>query len=141
MNFFKKNKIYIILVIIFFISSFYLFFNNYFKSQFDSGDFILYDSGKVFLEINDQVLEGGIKKQNETVASLMFNLKDENIIDFNYVTYVGLGVFINEINGIRSSNLQNWIYYVNGEKASVGVSNYKLKNGDVVTWKYEKLIN
>ena len=49
-----------------------------------------------------------------------------------------MGKFIVAINGVKGNGDKNWIYYVNGKKAQTGVSNYKLKSGDVVSWKYEK---
>ena len=49
-----------------------------------------------------------------------------------------MGKFIETINGVKGNGDQNWIYYVNGQKAQVGVSNYKIKPGDVVSWKYEE---
>ena len=47
-----------------------------------------------------------------------------------------MGKFIESINDLKNGE-KNWIYYVNGEKANIGVSNYKIKSGDVVSWKYE----
>ncbi len=49
-----------------------------------------------------------------------------------------MGEFITSINGVKNSNTQSWIYYVNGVEAQVGVSNYKINTGDIVSWKYEK---
>ena len=75
--------------------------------------------------------------KNETVYELMDSLRKENKISFTEKTYSGMGKFIDSINGISGNGRENWIYFVNGEIASMGVSNYKLKPGDVVSWKYE----
>ena len=32
--------------------------------------------------------------------------------------------------------LSGWLYKVNGQSSNVGSSQYKLKNGDVIEWKY-----
>lgn len=48
------------------------------------------------------------------------------------------GVFIESIGGVANSNDFVWIYYVNGESASVGADKYELKNGDSVEWRYEQ---
>jgi len=64
-------------------------------------------------------------------------LRNEGKIDFKEKTYVGMGKFIEEINGVKGNGNKYWIYYVNNKKAEVGVSNYKLKSGDVVSWKLE----
>lgn len=93
-----------------------------------------------FLEVNGVKLERTIKEK-ESVYDFMLELEKEGKIKFKDKTYSGLGKMIEEINGIKSNGDNFWIYYVNGEKAKIGVSNYKLSPGDVVSWKYEKDIN
>ena len=75
-------------------------------------------------------------KQN--VYDFMEKLKNEGKINFKEKTYTGMGKFIEELNGIKNNGDKNWIYYVNGKKASIGVSNYKINIGDIVSWKYEE---
>jgi len=74
----------------------------------------------------------------KSVYDFMDTLRQEGKITFTEKNYTGMGKFIETINGIQSNGDQNWIYYVNNQKAKVGVSNYKIKSGDVVSWKYEK---
>jgi hypothetical protein len=54
-----------------------------------------------------------------------------------------LGVFIDEIQGIKNdtSNNMYWMFYVNNKMAEVGVSAYRLSDNDVVEWKYEDTSN
>ena len=78
-------------------------------------------------------LEGEI-----SVYDFMSNLQSESKISFTKKDYLSMGKFIDSINGIKNTGSQYWIYYVNGEKANVGVSNYKINKGDIVSWKYEK---
>lgn len=54
--------------------------------------------------------------------------------------FPGLGFFVEEINGIKNNPQTNeyWIYYINGASAQIGISQYKIKNNDLITWKYEK---
>lgn len=73
-----------------------------------------------------------------TVYDFMSKLRSEGKINFTEKNYTGMGKFIETINGIKNNGGQNWIYYVNGKEAQVGVSNYKIKAGDIVSWKYEK---
>ena len=68
----------------------------------------------------------------------MSQLRNEGKINFTEKNYAGMGKFIETINGVKGNGGQNWIYYVNGKEAQVGVSNYKINPGDVVSWKYEK---
>ena len=91
---------------------------------------------KAFLVINGRKLEEVIKK-NDTIYDFMTRIKEKKSLDFKSKTYSGMGKLIKEINGIKSKGNKYWIYYVNGKKANVGVSNYKIKTGDVVSWKYQ----
>lgn len=72
-----------------------------------------------------------------TVYDFMDKLRKEEKINFTEKNYVGMGKFIVSINEIKGNGDKNWIYYVNNKKAETGVSNYKIKEGDIVSWKYE----
>lgn len=43
-----------------------------------------------------------------------------------------LGIFIASINGIKPTGNKFWLFKINGEGANVGVSSYKLKQGDQI---------
>jgi hypothetical protein len=93
--------------------------------------------GNITLEINDTKYESEIEKEI-SIYDFMSKLRNEGKIDFTEKNYIGMGKFIISINGTKGNGEQNWIYYVNGKKAQIGVSNYKINPGDVVSWKYEK---
>jgi hypothetical protein len=85
----------------------------------------------------------GVSYKDETTGSgsvydFMSKLQNEGKINFTEKYYIGMGEMIVSINGIKNDSNQSWIYYVNDKEASVGVSNYKINPGDVVSWKYEK---
>lgn len=91
---------------------------------------------KTTLEINN------IKYESEIVGVIsvydfMDKLRKEGKINFTEKTYVGMGKLIEEINGLKNNGDKYWIYYINGKEAQVGVSNYKINPGDVVSWKYK----
>lgn len=90
----------------------------------------------VFLEISG-VKYGGIVADEVTIYDFMNNLRANGTIVFKEKNFTGMGKFIEEINGVGSNNQKYWIYYVNGVKAKTGISNYKIKPGDVVSWKLE----
>lgn len=78
-------------------------------------------------------------KTGASVYDLMNLLKAENKIIFFGKDYSELGFFVEEINGLRNNQSgKNWVYYVNGRPAQVGVSNYMIKTGDIIEWKYEE---
>ncbi len=93
---------------------------------------------KVSLAVLDKTYSAEVK-EGSTVYDLMKELqnKKENNFIFKYKEYLSLGVFIEEINGIKGRNGKYWIYYVNNNEASVGVSKYVLREGDSILWKQE----
>jgi hypothetical protein len=95
---------------------------------------------KVSLIVLDKKYEIEIK-ENSTVFEVMKKIKADNVasnlFNFNYKENAGMGSFITGINGKDGSPGKYWIYYVNDKKAAIGVSNYKLKEGDIISWKQE----
>ena len=89
-----------------------------------------------FFEVNGIKYEGKIPGEI-SVYDFMEKLKKDKKINFEARNYAGMGEFIESINGIKNSD-KSWIYYVNGKKAEIGVSNYKIKKGDIVSFRYEK---
>jgi hypothetical protein len=79
--------------------------------------------------------------QNATVFELLKKITEENNIILKYQDYGGeMGVFVEAIGDNTGDMAKNqfWQFWVNNEYAKVGPSNTKLKNGDVVEWKYTK---
>jgi len=78
-------------------------------------------------------------KDNESVYDLMNSLKEKGRLSFSGKDYKGAGFFVEEINGIKNSTKDNkyWIYYINGKSANIGISQYIIKPGDNISWKYE----
>jgi hypothetical protein len=92
------------------------------------------------LEVNNEKYEAEIP-EGSTVYDLMLCLqKKYNNFSFSGREFSGLGFFVEEINGLKQDKDKGfyWIYYINNKVAPLGVSNYKLKNKDNITWKYEK---
>ena len=111
------------------------------------------------------ILNGALPEENhqEVIAHLMIDFRDGTILTCNnqritgeetvfvlleicslkegfsleYQTYPELGVFITQIGEkTGDENGKYWQYWVNNEYAQVGASQFKLKNGDVVAWKF-----
>ena len=68
-----------------------------------------------------------------SVYDFMSRLQSEGKINFTEKNYIGMGELIDSINGIKNNGNQYWIYYVNGVEAQIGISNYKIKSGDIVS--------
>ncbi|PIT87785.1 MAG: hypothetical protein COU31_00980 [Candidatus Magasanikbacteria bacterium CG10_big_fil_rev_8_21_14_0_10_40_10] len=79
-------------------------------------------------------------REKISVIEAMQTLKNANELDFDGVKYSSLGFFVTAIDGIKNNPVKNtyWFYYVNGQSATIGASNYILKSNDIITWKYEK---
>jgi len=74
-------------------------------------------------------------KEGSSLFDVMEKIKKENNnFDFKYKEYPSLGIFIEGINGVNGGGGKYWIYFVNKKEASVGVSNYILKEGDIINW-------
>ena len=79
--------------------------------------------------------------KGSTVLNLMLQASSSKAVIFTSKEYSGLGTLITSINGKVSNQGRNdlfWIYSVNGKKATVGVSQYVLHAGDIVSWSYEQ---
>ncbi len=78
--------------------------------------------------------------KDSTALDLMMAASSSRSLTFTGKEYSGLGTLITSINGKSSDQDHNdlyWIYSVNGKKATVGVSQYVLHEGDIVLWSYE----
>ncbi|MCX6755759.1 MAG: DUF4430 domain-containing protein [Candidatus Nomurabacteria bacterium] len=74
-----------------------------------------------------------------TVYNAMEKLNNDKNSGFSFHSkeYSSLGNFVDSINGVPGTPGKYWLYYLDGKKASMGVSKNKIKSGDVVTWKQE----
>jgi hypothetical protein len=73
-----------------------------------------------------------------TIFDAMQILASTTSFRFEAKHYAGLGYFIESINGIRNEDGWYWTLYVDDAFAKKGASQYELKHGDRVEWKYEK---
>ncbi|HAQ02307.1 hypothetical protein A2467_01825 [Candidatus Nomurabacteria bacterium RIFOXYC2_FULL_36_8] len=80
-------------------------------------------------------------REGASVFEMMKTLEEKSTppdtFSFKYKEVSGLGSFITEINGVKGAPGEYWMYYVNDKLASIGVSQYILKEGDIISWKNE----
>jgi len=86
-----------------------------------------------------QVLDKSYSVKTEEGVSVYDVMKDAESDGFSFEgkEYPSMGFFVEKINEIKNGEGGYWIYYVNGIKASVGISNYIIKDGDIINWKFE----
>jgi hypothetical protein len=77
-------------------------------------------------------------KDGSTVYDAMLTLASTTNFSFKSQYYSGIGYFIKEINNQPNEGGTYWTLYINGKYSNVGASEYRLKSGDSVEWKYEK---
>ena len=77
--------------------------------------------------------------EGENLFEVMTEMQDLQKLTFKSKDFSGLGSYIYSINNISEDRGKGlyWIYYVNGKKANVGVSNYVLKEDDQIKWQLE----
>lgn len=87
--------------------------------------------------VTDRVFTNVPWRKGQSVYDLLMQL-DADILSFSVMDtlYGDLGHLILEIDQIRNSSPNYWVYCVNGKKANKGVDDYKLKDGDRVNWFY-----
>ena len=74
---------------------------------------------------------------NTIFYDALIQARDANKITFSGKNYPGLGFFVTDIGTLHAGSRKYLIYYINGKEATVGVSAYTLKKGDVIEWKLE----
>lgn len=67
----------------------------------------------------------------------LIETKSSGKITFSGKNYPGLGFFVTDIETLHAGDGKDLLYYINGKEATVGVSSYILKDGDVLEWKLE----
>lgn len=82
---------------------------------------------------NTEIAEGS------TLLAFMEKTQEETAFSFTGKNTEGIGFFVEEINGVTSTSEERsfWAYYVNGQQAQVGVSDYIVQSGDTIEWKKE----
>ncbi len=72
-----------------------------------------------------------------TVESLMKVKQTDGSLTYTSKEYPTLGSFLESIGDVKNQNGAYWILYINGVRASVGMSNASVVPGDTITWRYE----
>jgi hypothetical protein len=94
------------------------------------------DGTQIGLNISDGniIIHEDVVKEN-TLYDALVKIQSEKKMSFTGKTYSGLGFLVTSIGELQEGSGKYLIYYINGKEASVGVSSYVPKNGDVILWK------
>jgi len=78
-----------------------------------------------------------IKAENKTVYFLLKKIADEKNLELKIKEY-SFGKLIEQIGGFENTKERAWIYFVNGKAGEVAADKMKVKDGDIIEWKYIK---
>ena len=143
--FIKKKQQKIIVIFLLIVVMFFLFF---FKMNENTPPKIIniqyVDNSKTLITPRDTIsvtILAGDKKANAKVSpgaslydALVLAQKNKDIV-FIGKNYSGLGFFVTSVGTLSGGNGKYLFYSVNSKEASVGVSSYILKDGDIIEWK------
>ena len=73
--------------------------------------------------------------QGQTLYEILQNEENKKLILFDGKEYTGIGFFVTSIGNLHQENGKYLMYYVNGIEASLGISQYVPKSGDLIEWK------
>ncbi|MCX6753193.1 MAG: DUF4430 domain-containing protein [Candidatus Nomurabacteria bacterium] len=74
-------------------------------------------------------------QSNASLYDVLLAGQKSGQINFTGKNYSGMGFFISSIGNLKEGYGKYLIYYVNGTEASVGISSYVPKVGDIIEWK------
>jgi hypothetical protein len=145
-----KNSSIVLLLITFIVLNVIFFYVYSVKTDF-SWPMISFENyaGKAEEKINTtlNIEMGGDKKiftaslpAGSTAADLLKDIDDKNDIGLITKEFPGSGLFVEGLTDKNSDTKNNtyWFFYINGVSSQVGISQYKLKNSDTITFKYEE---
>ncbi|MDP9249032.1 MAG: DUF4430 domain-containing protein [bacterium] len=72
-----------------------------------------------------------------TFYDALVEYRNRGEIEFAGKNYPVLGFFVTNIGTLHARGGLDLLYYINGTEATVGISSYVLKDGDVIEWKLE----
>jgi hypothetical protein len=74
---------------------------------------------------------------NQTALDLLTTLTKTNNVPLTVKKY-SFGTLVESVNNVKNTTALAWIYFVNGQSASIGADQYIVKAGDKIEWKYIK---
>lgn len=72
--------------------------------------------------------------QGRNLYDTLIAKENENLIEFKGKEYPGIGFFVTDIGDLHQGDGKYLMYFINNKEASLGVSSYVPKNGDVIRW-------
>jgi hypothetical protein len=78
--------------------------------------------------------DSSISVSGGSLLSILTAAKERGEITLFGKEYFGLGFFVTELGSLKEGDGKHLMYYINGKEASVGVSTYVPKAGDLVVW-------
>ncbi len=134
---FKKQYkiIFIVSIAIFtFLFTFLISESNLKKTEIPTGPFSIKNTISITVIVGDATLHL-VSQAGSSLYEALVSGKNSSYIEFSGKNYSGLGFFMTDIETFHSGDGKYLFYYINGKEASVGVSSYLPKDGDIIEWK------
>lgn len=89
----------------------------------------------------DKTVKYNIAISNDsTVFSLLESIAQRENFKIESKVYKDMGVLVESINGFKNgADNKYWQYWVNGKLPMIAADKNKMKEGDIVEWKFEKI--
>lgn len=91
------------------------------------------------VDTGEDIFKYQIQTDNSTAFGVLEKARERTDLTFQadynekYQSHI-----INSINGVESTDTAYWIFYLNGEMASVGVDQQYIQDGDIINFKFEE---
>ena len=102
-------------------------------------------SNNTDLEVQTQTEQAEVEQNDETqitYAATAGKTALEQLLELNDTVVTqeaSYGTYVDSINGLKGGeNGAYWIFFVNGEMASVGADAYIAEGGELIEWKYQE---
>ncbi len=87
----------------------------------------------ITLKAGSSTIRLPIKEGISLYDSLVLD-QQKGLLAFSGTEYPGLGFFMTDIGTLHQGGGKYLVYFINGNDASIGISSYIPKNGDMIEW-------
>lgn len=105
--------------------------NKVIKSELVSKPSVVKISAKIII---DKLILQPKFEPGKSLYDILIMEKENDKLNFVGKNFSGMGFFVSSIGDLKEADNKHLIYFVNGKSPNIGISNYILKDKDVVEW-------
>lgn len=109
------------------------------KREKPTGEFKKTEGITLVLDFGDGKIAtySGLKVTEKTVFAALKKVTDDKNLELKIKEY-SFGKLVEQIDEFKNKKEKAWIYFVNGKSGEVAADKMKVKDGDIIEWKYIK---